>query len=975
MSKLSLLIQVLIIALFMQALPAQQYESYKGKVLTSFKKSFKEMEEDNRLFPSNRTQGRQIKNEIEKYPDLPFDASKIIYQAPKQEYIFTPQTKELSPEPTDDFLGLDDSGGSIPPDVNGAVGPNHLMVTLNTQIRVMHRDGTPISTVSTGAFWHPTPGSGGVFDPKVSYDPYENRWLLVMPSSSDPASSRIMIAVSENEDPTGNWFMYSFDGDPENTHWFDYPNYGFNKKWVVISGNLFGSGGTYVALYVFNKEDLYNNAYDIEYTRIKTFDGFTIVPAKTYDPDEEDIYMVHNAGGNSGGYGYINLWKVTGPVSEPAIVNIGLLGVPEPWNNGSYANGGNFAPQLGSDEKINTVDARMENMIFRHGKLWTTHHVYLPAGNPNRCSVQWWEIDAETATINQWGRVDDSTGEMYYAFASIAVNAREDVMIGYGSFSENQYASCSYAFRYADDPVNTLRESYQYKDGLAPYWKTFGAERNRWGDYTATYVDPTDDLDFWTLQEYAELPNSQDTWGTWWAYINLDSEPVSVFSSNITSVPVGSEVNFTDESKFEPTSWHWTFEGGTPAESYEKSPQNIFYNESGLYDVTLVTSNYLGSNTLTMTDYINANTEILPEVYFDISDTLPCLGQVVVLEDLSIFNANAWEWSFSPDLVSYVNGSSSTSQNPEVTFDYPFAYSVTLTATNNNGASTVTKTAIVEAGGTFLPFTEDFETRTYTSQNWTIINPDDNKTWDIAVLNGFENNNYAAYMNLKSYSIYQARDQLISPRLNFYTHSEVYLSFEFAYAQRIAGMTDSLIVSVSDDCGNSWTRILEMAEDTATARSFATTIATTTEFLASGAEYWCGSDLNPQCVNLDLSAWAGKSNVQIRFESYNGYGNNLFIDNVNIDGTISNTQELVGNENQLSIYPNPATGNIYLKGLTKNEQWSVQVFDLNGKKVEVTANSINGSNRQIDISSLHPGIYMVNVISETQNLTSKLIVK
>ena len=129
--------------------------------------------------------------------------------------------------------------------------------------------------------------------------------------------------------------MYSVDGDPQDTHWFDYPNYGFNKDKLVVTGNMFGGNGVYVALYVFSKEDLYNFAFEIEYTRFKVFDGFTIVPAKTYDTEEEDIYCIYNAGGNSGGYGYVNLLKVTGPPEDPEIVNIGLAGVPEPWANGS----------------------------------------------------------------------------------------------------------------------------------------------------------------------------------------------------------------------------------------------------------------------------------------------------------------------------------------------------------------------------------------------------------------------------------------------------------------------------------------------------------------------------------------------------------------------------------------------------------------------------------------------------------------
>jgi len=811
---------------------SQTYETYKGTQLSSIKKSFSEIEETNNLFPELRPQGKRIKNEIEFYPDLPLNPDKINYQASKQAFNYIPSFKEQSPPPDADFLGLDDSGGSIPPDVNGAPGPEHLMVTLNTDIRIMDREGNPISTVGTGAFWHPTPGSGGVFDPKVSYDPYENRWILIMPSSSDPATSKLMVAVSETQDPTGNWYMYSFDGDPDDTHWFDYPNYGFNKDKIVVTGNLFGSGGTYVAIYVFSKADLYNNAPVIEYTRIKTYDGFTIVPAKTYDQDEEDIYMVHNAGGNSGGFGYVNLWKVTGPPELPVIVNIGLTGVPEPWSNGSYANGGNFAPQLGSDELINTVDARMENMIYRNGKLWTTHHVYLPADDPERCSVQWWNL-ALDGELLQWGRVDDPTGLMYFAFASIAVNAKEDVLIGFGSFSEEQYASSSYAFRYADDPENTIREYYQYKDGLAPYFKTFGGARNRWGDYTSTFVDPVDDLDFWTLQEYAELPpGSQDEWGTWWAYLNLDAVPLANFTSNITEVPVGSAVNFTDQSVFTPTQWEWTFEGGIPTTSTEQNPQNIIYNEEGLFDVTLTASNEEGSNTLILEDFVNSNTTILPEIAFSASDTVICIGAIVMFEDQTIYNPNEWLWEFTPNLVTFVNGTDETSQHPEVTFDYPYAYDATLTATNNNGTSVLTKTTSIHSGGLSLPFFEDFESRSFETNGWTIENPDDEKTWDIEPVSGIGDGELAAYVNIKNYIGYEERDRLITPALNLYAYKDIILEFDYAYGQRIDGMTDSLILFISDDCGETWNRILELAEDADPERNFATTDPSTVEFFS-----------------------------------------------------------------------------------------------------------------------------------------------
>ncbi|MEZ5194997.1 MAG: PKD domain-containing protein [Bacteroidales bacterium] len=125
------------------------------------------------------------------------------------------------------------------------------------------------------------------------------------------------------------------------------------------------------------------------------------------------------------------------------------------------------------------------------------------------------------------------------------------------------------------------------------------------------------------------LPGSQDQWSTLWAHINLDAKPKAEFEVNINSVPTGSGVNFTDISKYEPTEWFWKFEGGTPSTSFVQNPQNIVYPESGVYDVTLIATNYLGSDTLLMENYIDANTTILPEVAFEISDSIPCSGEVV----------------------------------------------------------------------------------------------------------------------------------------------------------------------------------------------------------------------------------------------------------------------------------------------------------------------------------------------------------
>ena len=61
------------------------------------------------------------------------------------------------------------------------------------------------------------------------------------------------------------------------------------------------------------------------------------------------------------------------------------------------------------------------------------------------------------------------------------------------------------------------------KDGEGPYVKRHEGDRNRWGDYSATQVDPSDDLTLWTIQEYARVPvgkgDESGRWGTWWGRV------------------------------------------------------------------------------------------------------------------------------------------------------------------------------------------------------------------------------------------------------------------------------------------------------------------------------------------------------------------------------------------------------------------------------------------------------------------------
>jgi len=138
------------------------------------------------------------------------------------------------------FAGLGDNNTSIPPDTMGAVGPNHLMIMLNTQVRIQNKTGANLSTVTLDTFWTSGTGlSGNPFDPLIIYDSLSNRWMAIVDADSRQATSSVWFAISDTSDPTGNWTFYGIDADSGDTLWADFPDIGVNSTWIAITNNMF----------------------------------------------------------------------------------------------------------------------------------------------------------------------------------------------------------------------------------------------------------------------------------------------------------------------------------------------------------------------------------------------------------------------------------------------------------------------------------------------------------------------------------------------------------------------------------------------------------------------------------------------------------------------------------------------------------------------------------------------------------------
>jgi hypothetical protein len=209
----------------------------------------------------------------------------------------------------------------------------------------------------------------------------------------------------------------------------------------------------------------------------------------------------------------IRIYELSGNFGSETLVFRTNAVAPLTWPQGRGAPAGQ---QAGTPQLIHILEKALDGVIYRNGTLWTVHEMF-PYATNNQTDIQWWQITTNGQVL-QFGRIEDPTGTNCYGFPSIAVNKFNDVFIGYSRFSPLAFISDYYTFHASTDPTYTLRGEALLKAGEAPY--TTSGNTNvydilQWGDYSQTVVDPVNDTDFWTIQQYATIGVSFN-YGLWW---------------------------------------------------------------------------------------------------------------------------------------------------------------------------------------------------------------------------------------------------------------------------------------------------------------------------------------------------------------------------------------------------------------------------------------------------------------------------
>lgn len=403
------------------------------------------------------------------------------------------------------FPGIGATGWS-PPDPKIAVGPTHIVQVVNSSLAFFNK-ATGLKTFQQDlgpfGFFGSLNITDFVFDPKCFYDPGSGRFFVVALEMNDSQRiSKCLVAVSDDSDPSGNWFKYRIESKisiNNDEAWLDYPGFGYNKDGVVITGNMFTFGGQYAAaqLLVMRKDELTSGAAPTVTSFVDT-GSFTIQPAITMDANTDTIFGVSQQTTSA-----MRLFAVRGFTTTPTVEATDVT-VPSFTYNIDYADSTNGA-------LLDVVAFRCMNAAFRGGRLVACHTIAVSSNDP-RPSVRWYEF-----AVNQWpssgnpsltqsGQVAGSSGQSVW-MPDICINKFNDIAIVASRSSTGIAADLIYVGRKVTDPPGTMGKITV----LATSAGNFGGGPHRWGDYAGCMVDPLDDTTFWGV---AETIRADGNWST-----------------------------------------------------------------------------------------------------------------------------------------------------------------------------------------------------------------------------------------------------------------------------------------------------------------------------------------------------------------------------------------------------------------------------------------------------------------------------
>ena len=469
---------------------------------------------------------------------------------------------------------------------HGAAGPSHLVSVVYNSIEWHTKTGMQQHSQSLGdfqgnGFFGPLNPTDFVDDPHVIFDPFAERFVVLAANNDfDTDSSRLFLAVSDDDDPNSTWHFgeinstVNVDGDD---HYVSDVAIAVDEEAIYITADLFGfsSGFGGSRLWILDKGDgsggLYDggsiasNIYDPSSEISLSYDAFQFLPAQLQAPAPAGTgtILLSSAIGFSGGAEGLIVIRIDDPLGSPSFtdtrLNVGNISLGSPPN----------APQRDSSVSLDTGFDGISSVAWHDDSLWAVETINPAAGvDSGQATVHWYRLDTSnlnSISLSAQGNVggEDIGAGTHTFFPSVTVDSEGNVGFTFNASSADLYPS-SYVTGWLQSS-SSFEDSVDLAAGLDAYESFSGA----WGNYSSVALDPADDLSFWAFNSYAlERNSTAGRWGTRWGSFRLSTSSTPGVSLQVAPASVaensGTPIEFTfsrDGATDNPLTVHFTIGG------------------------------------------------------------------------------------------------------------------------------------------------------------------------------------------------------------------------------------------------------------------------------------------------------------------------------------------------------------------------------------------------------------------------------
>lgn len=360
-----------------------------------------------------------------------------------------------------------------------------------------------------------------------------------------------------------------------------------------------------------------------------------------------------------------------------------------------------------------------------------------------------------------------------------------------------------------------------------------------------------------------------------------------------------------------------------------------------------------------------SETPILCLADFVPSTTLVCAGTPVSFTDLSYHNIVSRSWSFPG-----ATPTTSTDETPVITYAEPGVYAVSLTVSDGTSSLSTTQDALITVmanPGATPPVMDSFESiSSLNGPEWYTVNSGGGNSFALTTAAAYTGSSSVRVQN--STSMDGITNELLSRTFDMSQATDITISYRWAYAKRTSTSDDVLNLQVSNDCGATWSLRKIMRGST----TLPTAPNTTGNFIPSGPDQWGYVEVS------NISSTSHVSDFRFKFVFESDGGNNLYLDDVNVNGMPVGVSDLEGGSVQLQVLPNPVRDAARLGfKLASPAESRIDVIDATGRTVRSMALGTISGNQLINlpVQGLEAGTYLVQLVSGGQRAVSRFVME